>query len=132
MKYINLLPCLKCKIRIIIIITSFMAIILKTTNRNSTGKYLSAYFCFFKMKKKKKDLLIITAKSSYSYGSCACGLHLPQHQLKQQQQHKQQQQPVAQKQNIIKNLHHLLFANKYALKFSSPNCSANCRPILPY
>ena len=84
------------------------------------------------MMKKKKDLLIITAKSSYSYGSCACGLHLPQHQLKQQQQHKQQQQPVAQKQNIIKNLHHLLFANKYALKFSSPNCSANCRPILPY
>ncbi len=70
--------------------------------------------------------------SSYSYESGVFGLHLPQHQLKQQQQHRQQQQPVAQKQNIIKNLHHLLFANKYALKFSSPNCSANWRPMLPY
>ncbi len=50
--------------------------------------------------------------SSYSKPSGALGLHLPQHQLKQQKQQKQQQQPVMQKQNIIKNLHHLLFTNK--------------------
>ncbi len=83
-------------------------------------------------KQKHKQKLKLTGMSSYSYESGVFGLHLPQHQLKQQQQHRQQQQPVAQKQNIIKNLHHLLFANKYALKFSSPNCSANCRPMLPY
>jgi hypothetical protein len=60
------------------------------------------------------------------------GLHLPQQQLKQQQQHRQQQHPVHKKHVNMNILHHTLFTSKYALKFSSPSCSASCKPMLPY
>lgn len=55
---------------------------------------------------------LFTSNSSASFMFGSAGRHLPQHQKQQKQQQQQQQQPDTQKQNINKNLHHLLLTNK--------------------